>query len=611
MKITSSLHHWICIALIAFILPVSSTLLAQEEDSGSATPSSNEGDSNEDGSRRVRRLGDVESDEWKMDLSIPSGPTGQEQNSQYDLPDAEQNARLQQLLSSLATNPGNRKDMDNLDALLSEVLLQADELAGLGSLDDMEQLLGIIRYINLRKAGLEEAFNHLQNLRNVDGWLLAASQAMNAGMIIEPEGSSTLYFLDRVLAVDPENERVQTELLKVQTILIDRALQSARELDFEQAEEWLYESSLVRGPQDLVEEAGQQVAAYQARQVDKIEQNIFAAIAENDFDKAEFDMIDLIALVGNDARVQALRSRLGAAKRYGQYSPGEVIRDALKNAEGTAPAVVVIKSGSFLMGSPESEAGRSESEGPQHRVTLERGFALGLHEVTVSEFRTFVEATRFRTQAETVGNSRVYNEQSARIASRENVSWAHDYQGKPARDNDPVIHIDWYDSQAYADWLSEQTGKKYRLPTESEFEYAIRAGSVTQYWWGDDRPEQLVENLTGSEDESVSGRRWTAGFRRYEDGYWGPAPVASFMINSLGIFDLAGNVSEWVEDCWHQTYSLAPADGTAWVNPGCQRRVVRGGYWAGASDQARSASRLSAAANLHGPRVGMRIARDL
>jgi formylglycine-generating enzyme required for sulfatase activity len=264
-----------------------------------------------------------------------------------------------------------------------------------------------------------------------------------------------------------------------------------------------------------------------------------------------------------------------------------------------------------LMGSPESESDRSENEGPQHRVTLERGFALGLHEVTVAQFRQFVKESRYRTQAETVGNSRVYDEQSARIASRDNVTWAHDYQGKPARDSDPVIHVDWYDSQAYADWLSDQTGKQYRLPTEAEFEYAIRAGSVTQYWWGDDRPEQLVENLTGSEDESTSGRRWTSGFRRYDDGYWGPAPVASFMKNSLGMFDLAGNVSEWVEDCWHQTYSQAPADGTAWVNPGCQRRVVRGGYWAGATDQARSAARLSAAANLHGPRVGIRIARDL
>ena len=197
------------------------------------------------------------------------------------------------------------------------------------------------------------------------------------------------------------------------------------------------------------------------------------------------------------------------------------------------------------------------------------------------------------------------------MTDRDGINWRHDFEGKDADGSDPVLHVSWSDAQAYVKWLSEQTGRTYRLPTEAEFEYAIRAGSVTRYWWGENRPTSLVENLTGAEDTSRGGRHWSRGFRGYDDGYWGPAPGAPFQANSLGLYDMAGNVSEWVEDCWHQTYALAPADGSAWVNPGCERKVVRGGFWASAPEQARSASRISASVNLHGPRVGIRIARDL
>jgi formylglycine-generating enzyme required for sulfatase activity len=597
--------------LLALLLLAPALVSAQE---GSAQPGNDQtegSDSAAPENRRVRRLGDTESNEWEMDLSIPAGPSETQHNTGYDLPDEEQNQQLQGILSTLATRPGDKTALSNLDALLSDVLNQADQLATLGQLDEMQHLLGVVRNVNPQQDGLSAAFQKLQDLRNIGSWLLAASQAMENDHILEPEGRNALHFLDQVFAIDPDNQLVKAGLLRSQRILINRALEAARELDFESAEEWLYEASLVREPQDLVEEAQEEVSSFQLRQVDNIEQQISDAIDAKDFDRAEFVMIDLIALIGNDTRVQNLRKKLSAARIYGLYSPGEVIRDGLRDVEGTGPAVVVIKAGSFLMGSPDNERDRNDNEGPQHRVTITRGFAMGVHEVTVAQFRQFVEESRYRTQAETVGNSRVYDEGSARIAERDGISWQHDYEGAQARDNDPVIHVDWYDAQAYVSWLSKQTGHNYRLPTEAEFEYAIRAGSVSPYWWGNDRPEELVENLTGGDDESSSGRRWTTGFRNYDDGYWGPAPAASFKPNSLGIYDLAGNVSEWIEDCWHQTYTLAPTDGSAWVNPGCKRRVVRGGYWASSKDQTRSAARISANVNLHGPRVGFRVARDL
>ncbi len=603
----------VALALLLVVLLLGPVLApAQEDRAHTENEPSSAQESDEGDKRRVRRLGDVAADEWEMDLSMPDSPALDSESSfEFDLPDAEQNARLQHLLSTLAARPGNNAALAQLDQFLGTVLTKALAHAEQHQLDEMQQLLGVIRNVNPKKSGLEEAFQKLRILRNIDHWLAAASVAMEAGRIIEPERDSAAYFLQQVLSVEPDNQPAIGALLSAQRILIDRGLRSAQELDFELAEEWLYEASLIREPQDLVAEARAQVAAFQARQADKIEQDILHAIVEQNFEHAEFVLIDLIALGGNESRIKQLRERLQIARIYGQYSPGQVIHDPFRGAAGTAPAVVVIEAGSFLMGSPTREEGRKDNEGPQHRVTLARGFAMGIKEVTVDQFRQFIESSRYRTQAKKTGSSKVYNERSGRMTDRDGINWRHDFEGKDADGSDPVLHVSWYDAQAYVKWLSEQTGRTYRLPTEAEFEYAIRAGSVTRYWWGENRPTSLVENLTGAEDTSRGGRHWSRGFRRYDDGYWGPAPGAPFQANSLGLYDMAGNVSEWVEDCWHQTYALAPADGSAWVNPGCERKVVRGGFWASAPEQARSASRISASVNLHGPRVGIRIARDL
>jgi len=587
---------------------------AQEpEQAGAENPGQEQGTGEQEEARRVRRLGDISSDDYEMDMAAPPSAPGPATQGPgvLDLPDEEQNSQLQKLLSNLAVRPGNREALGALDAFLDGVLEQAGELAGQGELDRAQHLLSVVRNVNPHKSGLAGALKKLEDLRNIGEWLLAASQALDAGRIIEPEGSSAMHFLRRVEEVDPGNQAAEEGLLRAQGQLIDRALDAARELDFESAEEWLYEASTVRQEQDLVAAAEARIADYQAQQAGQLRRNIRQAIEDKDFDLAEFLLIDLIALEGNNGQVRELREELSSARVYGRYAPGQVITDPFTDGKGNAPPVVVIKAGSFLMGSPESERERGDSEGPQHRVTLEHGFAIGQHEVTVAEFRAFIQWTRHRTRADLDGNSRVYDERSGRIAEKENVNWSRDFEGKKAGDNDPVLHVDWYDAQAYVVWLTERTGKSYRLPTEAEFEYALRGGTVTRYWWGDDRPEKAVENLTGVEDQSPMGRYWTSGFRRYGDGFWGPAPVGVFEPNPLGLYDMAGNVSEWTEDCWHQNYIRAPADGSAWINPGCERRVVRGGYWAGAPDQARSAARISAGPELHGPRVGFRVARDL
>ena len=124
-------------------------------------------------------------------------------------------------------------------------------------------------------------------------------------------------------------------------------------------------------------------------------------------------------------------------------------------------------------------------------------------------------------------------------------------------------------------------------------------------------PETYVGNLTGDGDRSATRRTWVNAFKSYSDGYWGPAPVGQFEPNAFGLLDMIGNVSEWTEDCWHDSYRRAPIDGTAWVNPGCNRRVIRGASWASAPDQVRSAFRLNASPDTTNGRLGFRVARDL
>src|SRR6056297_169946 len=200
---------------------------------------------------------------------------------------------------------------------------------------------------------------------------------------------------------------------------------------------------------------------------------------------------------------------------------------------------------------------------------------------------------------------------SGRITERRRITWEDDFVGEPAVEDVPVLHVSWNDAAAYAEWLAERTDRPYRLPTEAEFEYALRAGSQALYWWGDEAPGEVVENVTGDEDGFDNDRRWNEAFRRYGDGYWGPAPAASMQANPFGLFDMGGNVMEWVADCWHDSYVRAPNDGSAWVNPGCDRRVIRSASWSSTPEMSRSAYRLSSRTAATDARVGFRVARGL
>ena len=251
--------------------------------------------------------------------------------------------------------------------------------------------------------------------------------------------------------------------------------------------------------------------------------------------------------------------------------PGERFQDC-----GVCPWMVVLPGGSFLMGSPESEEGRDDDEGPVHGVTIPEAFAVGEYEVTREEYGAYVADT-----GRSSGGS-CYVRAGGKWEDRAGLSWRDPGYAQTRRD--PVVCVSWEDAREYVEWLSGKTGKEYRLLSEAEWEYAARAGSRRRYSFGDSiSPRQA--NYRGSPrgrdrrpsfGDSISPRQ--ANYR--ESGHKRKTvEVGSYGANRFGLYDMHGNAWEWVQDCWNDSYRGAPDDGSAWESGDCARRVSRGGSW--------------------------------
>ena len=292
---------------------------------------------------------------------------------------------------------------------------------------------------------------------------------------------------------------------------------------------------------------------------------------------------------------------VGADPTPSRRRAGEVFRDC-----PSCPEMVVIPAGTFMMGSPASEEGRSDDEGPQHRVTL-RSFALGRLEVTRSEYAAFVTATDR-------GSGDGCSEWTGQWTEHAERSWR--TPGFAQGGGHPVVCVSWGDAQAYAAWLSGETGKSYRLPSESEWEYAARGGTMAARYWGAGSDDQC--GYANGADAALTKSRfpwWSSAVVGCNDGAIGTALAGSYGTNDFGLFDVLGNVAEWVEDCWHDDYGGAPSDGRAWtVGGNCGRRALRGGAWHGgfgSPRDLRSASRSWHRADDRAIHVGFRVARTL
>ncbi|MFA7542445.1 MAG: formylglycine-generating enzyme family protein, partial [Lysobacterales bacterium] len=422
---------------------------------------------------------------------------------------------------------------------------------------------------------------------------------------------NALQYLEQVRAEEADNQTALELRLRLQRRLIEMALGQGQDGDFAQANALVARARAVAPDQlQVLTEAtsvlaGQRGEAAAAR-LSQAHQHLDAGAA----DAAEAVLEQALAISAEAVGAGLVRERIRNLRLYGGYGEGERFRDALASGD-SGPRMVVIPVGSFLMGSPDRESGRRSNEGPQFRVRFDHGFALAETEITVAQYRRFVEATNHRSHAERQRRSTIYDERSGSMREVRGINWRHNEAGDPAGDDNPVVHLAWADAAAYAAWLAQETGQPYRLPSEAEFEYALRAGSSSRYPWGDGAPPRPLANVSSQGDASPSNRTWTNAFPGDSDGWFGIAPVGSFPRNEFGLHDLAGNVSEWVEDCWHSSYLRAPSDGSAWVNPGCGRRVVRGASWASGPEQVRSAYRLNVAADTTNPRIGFRVARGL
>jgi len=462
-------------------------------------------------SRRVERFGETATDEWEMDLRLPSAaPVTTQDRHDLVLPDEEQNRQLKQLLSGLAANPGDKNVLARLNALLSDVLGQANGKMDAGAIGEAKPLLALIQSIDPGLAGFGAAKQRLKALEATDELIRAGEAALLDGRVLEPADNSALYFFRLAAEKDPQSEAARRGLAKVQKNLIDNALESARELDFETADTWLQEASAVSGDQEPVETARLEVSEFRTAHAAELKQRVIDAMDSGNFDLADFAIIDLMALGGQEDEVKSLLARLQEARIYGGYEPGQVITDALASG-GSTPQWVIIDAGSFLMGSRGAVDKGDDHEQPRHRVVIKRGFGLGVTEVTVAEFRQFITQTGYRTAAEINGHSSIYDEVAGRLTRRSGVNWNHDYRGKEAEPGLPVLHVNANDAQAYLQWLSMETGKPYRLPSEAEYEYVARAGGNGTYWWGEDSPAAVVENVTDHLFQEI--RRWLLGAR--------------------------------------------------------------------------------------------------
>jgi formylglycine-generating enzyme required for sulfatase activity/predicted Ser/Thr protein kinase len=304
----------------------------------------------------------------------------------------------------------------------------------------------------------------------------------------------------------------------------------------------------------------------------------------------------LAVLVAATALYGLVFSRLipGAAPpRPESSASGAVIRDC-----PTCPLMTVLPAGRFNQGAPKADANALPFEQPQHAVTIGQGLAMGSNEVTVAEFREFVEATRREMSG--------CNTYDGRWQYRADANWQS--PGFAQNPMHPVTCVSWDDAAAYANWLSQKSAHRYRLASASEWEYAARAGGDSPQPWGLNGADACVNANVADESAALRFPGWQVF--PCSDGYVGTAPVGSFKANAFGLNDLLGNVFEWVADCWHEDYGGAPADGAPRLDGDCSEHELRGGSWFSAPRYVSASYRNRFATDYRSSSIGFRVVRE-
>ena len=306
--------------------------------------------------------------------------------------------------------------------------------------------------------------------------------------------------------------------------------------------------------------------------IERYEGSFEKALKEEAFDRAD-GYVDSLRAVGADASVVSGSERRLSAGREA-HRQRSIVGGKFRDC-GECPEMVVVPSGSFMMGSSEGESGRYDDEGPRHRVRIGYRFGVGIYEVTFAQWDACVSA----------GGCGGYRP--------DDRGWG--------RGNRPVMRVSWDDAQLYVRWLSERTGGRYRLLSESEWEYVARAGTTTPFHFGS----------TISTDQANYDGNYTYGGGRKGVYREKTISVGSFRANAWGLHDVHGNVWEWVGDCWNGSYVGAPSDGSVWKHGDCAKRVLRGGSWYYIPGNLRSANRGRGTTGRRLDSYGFRVARTL
>lgn len=281
------------------------------------------------------------------------------------------------------------------------------------------------------------------------------------------------------------------------------------------------------------------------------------------------------------------RGMLTAAAESG-LKPGDRFKEC-----DTCPEMIVLPRGDFIMGSSADQPGHEKDETPVRKVTIAARIAMARYAITLEEYSTFAAVTGYRPGA----GCRVH--EGGKWVDRAELSFRG--PGFIQDGTHPVVCVNWNDAKAYTDWMTARIGREYRLPSEAEREFATRAGTTTAFWWGNDIAP------------ANAGYDWSHAFGTGPRGQTrrGTHPAAAFDANPWGLFQMHGNVSEWVEDCWNASYRSAPTDGAAWVTGDCRRRVLRGGSWGYAPKDLRSSYREGATLTNRNFNFGFRVVRVL
>jgi formylglycine-generating enzyme required for sulfatase activity len=281
--------------------------------------------------------------------------------------------------------------------------------------------------------------------------------------------------------------------------------------------------------------------------------------------------------------VKRIHARIVERQKTAATKPGAKYGMTVPNST-ISFEMVPIPAGEFAMGAADSDPAAAKDEKPQRKVRVD-AFWMQAHEVTWDEYRLFMFQTQTgRTPTKdalvdaVAGPTRPYVE----------MSFGMGINGFPA------ISMTQHAANKYAEWLSAKTGEFYRLPTEAEWEYAARAGTTSKFYWGETIAPKMAHCKGCGSSTDIAG----------------PLPVGSFPPNAFGLFDMSGNIDQWVADCFHRNYQGAPVDGSAWKEPNCRSRVLRGGSWRSDPTYLHSAARASYDTDVRYLTNGLRVARS-